>query len=235
MKLKHACYAGLLVCVHLLAACSDAGSTNGQQPQRESVNKVASPAQKTTDKLVLAFGDSLYAGYGLAPAEGFAPRLEQALRAGGVAATVQNAGVSGDTTAAGRQRLKFTLEGLSRAPDLALVGLGGNDMLRGIDPGETETNLQAICTELRGRGIEVMLTGMLAAPNLGSEYVSRFNGLFPRVAKSCGASLYPFFLEGVVTDRRLMLPDRVHPNSEGINRIVARVGPVVLQEMKADN
>jgi acyl-CoA thioesterase-1 len=190
------------------------------------------PEPKSSGKLVLAFGDSLYAGYGLAPAEGFAPKLERALQAAGVAATVQNAGVSGDTSAAGRQRLKFTLDGLPRTPDLALVGLGGNDMLRGIDPGETEANLRAICTELRRRGIDVLLTGMLAAPNLGSEYGTRFNSLFPRVAQGCGARLYPFFLEGVVTDRRLMLPDRVHPNRQGIDRIVQRVAPLVASELK---
>jgi acyl-CoA thioesterase-1 len=227
LKLKRGCCAGLLVTVYLLAACSEPGSTNGQQTQRKTEDKVVAPVPKTTDKLVLAFGDSLYAGYGLAPVEGCAPRLEQALRGAGVAATVQNAGVSGDTSAAGRQRLQFTLEGLPRKPDLALVGLGGNDMLRGIDPKETEANLQAICTELRGRGIDVLMTGMLAAPNLGAEYGSRFNGLFPRVAKSCGAQLYPFFLEGVVIDRSLMLPDRVHPNSKGIERVVQNVAPLV--------
>jgi acyl-CoA thioesterase-1 len=233
LKLKRARYAGLLVTVYLLPACSEPGSTNGQQSQQKTENKVVAPVPKTTDKLVLAFGDSLYAGYGLGPTQGFAPRLEQALRAAGVAATVQNAGVSGDTTAAGRQRLKFTLDGLQRTPDLALVGLGGNDMLRGIDPKETEANLQAICTELRGRGIEVLMTGMLAAPNLGADYGKRFNSLFPRVANSCGAKLYPFFLEGVVTDRRLMLPDRVHPNSSGIERIVTKVAPVVAERLKA--
>ncbi len=234
LKLKRACYASLLIAVQLLAACSDPGSTNGQQAQRDAARSPAAPPPKATDKLVLAFGDSLYAGYGLPPAEGFAPKLEQALRAGGVAATVQNAGVSGDTSAAGRQRLAFTLDGLAQTPDLALVGLGANDMLRGIDPGETEANLKAICTELRGRGVEVVITGMLAAPNLGSEYVSRFNGLFPRVAKSCGATLDPFFLAGVVTDARLMLPDRIHPNATGMDRIVARVAPVVATELAVD-
>jgi acyl-CoA thioesterase-1 len=231
LKLKCARYASLLLGVQLLAACAEPASTNGQQEQPRADTPVA-PAPKPNDKLVLAFGDSLYAGYGLAPGEGLAPRLEQALRAGGVAATVRNAGVSGDTSAAGRQRLAFTLDGLPRAPDLALVGLGGNDMLRGIDPAETEKNLQEICAELRGRGVEVVLTGMLAAPNLGTEYGERFNSLFPRVAKSCGATLYPFFLEGVVTDPSLMLPDRVHPNRTGIQRVVAKLAPLVARELQ---
>lgn len=235
MKYKRACYATLLLSVQLLAACSEPASTNNQQRERPpSTGVVAAPEPKGDEKLVLAFGDSLYAGYGLPPREGFAPQLEQALRAAGVPASVRNAGVSGDTSAAGRQRLAFTLDGLSRKPDLALVGLGGNDMLRGIDPAQTEANLQAICTELRGRGIKVVLTGMLAAPNLGREYVNRFNALFPRVAQSCGATLYPFFLEAVVTNPALMLPDRVHPNRNGIQQIVAKVAPVVGKELSDD-
>jgi acyl-CoA thioesterase-1 len=231
---KSACYASLLFAVHLLAACAPEASTADRTDQRNLAVEAGSATPPQEDgKLVLAFGDSLYAGYGLGAAQGFAPRLEAALRAAGVPASVRNAGVSGDTSAAGRQRLEFTLDGLPRTPDLAIVGLGGNDMLRGIDPAETEANLTAICTTLRKRGIEVMLTGMLAAPNLGRDYGMRFRSLFPRVAKSCGASLYPFFLEGVVTERSLMLGDRIHPSAAGIERIVGKIAPLVAEELRS--
>jgi acyl-CoA thioesterase-1 len=221
----------MLLAVHLLAACSPGGPTNDTPERRDSA--AISPAAGQVDgKLVFAFGDSLYAGYGLPPAQGFTAELQKALAQAGVAATVHNAGVSGDTSAAGRQRLGFTLDGLPRKPDLAVVGLGGNDMLRGIAPSETEANVDAICSELRRRGVPVVLTGMLAAPNLGRDYGMRFNSVFPKVAKSCGATLYPFFLEGVITDQRLMLPDRIHPNAAGIDRIVERIAPVVERELQ---
>ena len=187
---------------------------------------------KEEGRLVLAFGDSLYAGYGLDPQQSFPAQLEKSLRSRGIATTVHNAGVSGDTSAAGLARLRFTLDGLPRKPDLALVGLGGNDMLRGLDPSTTQKNLLAICKELRGRGVPVVLTGMLAAPNLGADYVRRFNGLFPTVAAECDATLYPFFLQDVITNGALMLPDRVHPNGTGIARIVEKVEPLIARELK---
>jgi acyl-CoA thioesterase-1 len=226
---KSASYASMLLAV---AACSQEPPTANVAEERKPAVGAGSTAPQEEGKFVLAFGDSLYAGYGLSADESFPAQLEQALRGAGVPATVHNAGVSGDTSAAGRQRLEFTLGGLPRKPDLAIVGLGGNDMLRGIDPGETEANLRAICGELRKRGIEVILTGMLAAPNLGRDYGERFNGLFRKVAESCGAALYPFFLDGVVTDPSLMLGDRIHPNSKGIDRMVAKVAPLVAQELR---
>jgi acyl-CoA thioesterase I len=177
--------------------------------------------------LVLAFGDSLYAGYGVLPQQSLPAILQRELRERGVAVTVRNAGVSGDTTAAGRQRLAYTLDGLKTKPDLALVGLGGNDMLRGLPPEETEANLRAILTELRKRGIPVILTGMIAAPNLGRTYGDRFNAIYPALAKEFRAPLYPFILEGVVTDPKLMLPDRIHPSPPGIERIADRLAPLV--------
>lgn len=230
---KRVCYAGLLLAVHSLASgCSkeeasltEKGNASGAEPAR-----IAEP--EAEGKLILAFGDSLYAGYGLAPSESFPAVLEQALRRAGTIATVHNAGVSGDTSAAGLQRLQFTLDGLPRKPELAIVGLGGNDMLRGLDPAQTEANLLSICNELRKRGIKVVLTGMLAAPNLGPDYARRFNRLFPRTAEQCGAKLYPFFLDGVVTDRGLMLPDRVHPNAEGIRRIVRNIEALIIGELQ---
>lgn len=225
-------YATIMVSVHLIA-----GGCSSQAPETNVVREAgtaaaeASPRQVEEGKLVLAFGDSLYAGYGLAPAEAFPAQLEKALQQQGLVATVHNAGVSGDTSAAGLQRLSFTLEGLPRKPELAIVGLGGNDMLRGLDPAATQANLLEICRQLRHRGIKVVLTGMLAAPNLGQDYGKRFNALFSQVADQCEAGLYPFFLDGVVADRALMLPDRVHPNASGVRRIVAKIQPMIAREL----
>ncbi len=201
-----------------------------QPPVRESGNAAtpaaaSSPAADT--RLVVAFGDSLYAGYNLDPGQGFAPALERALTARGLKATVFNAGVSGDTTAAGLQRLAFTLDGLPRKPDLVIVGLGGNDMLRGLSPDATRSNLDAILAELKKRDIRTILTGMIAAPNLGPDYAAAFNSIYPELARKYGATLYPFFLDGVIGDRTLLLPDGIHPNDRGIQIIIEHIAPVI--------
>lgn len=206
-------------------------SCSGEAPQPAPTPAPRAHAEAADTRLVLAFGDSLYAGYGVLPQQAFPYVLEQRLKAAGVAASVRNAGVSGDTSAAGLRRLAFTLDGLPRKPDLAIVGLGGNDMLRGIDPAETRANLDAICAELKRRGIPIMLTGMRAAPNLGADYVRSFEGIYPDLAKKYAAPLDPFFLEGVVTDPALMLPDRIHPRPAGIERIADRVTPVVVEAL----
>jgi acyl-CoA thioesterase-1 len=189
------------------------------------------PAKDT--RLVVAFGDSLFAGYGLAQDEGFAPALQRALEGQGLKAQVVNAGVSGQTTAGGRERLAFTLDGLPRKPDLVIVGLGGNDMLRGLDPAQTRANLDAILSELKARGIATMLTGMLVSPNMGPDYAATFNPIYPDLAKKFDLPLYPFFLQGVVGRRDLQLPDGIHPNAQGIQAVVQRIAPMVGREIKA--
>ncbi|MBN2973026.1 arylesterase [Roseomonas aeriglobus] len=215
-----------------LAACSPENAAQNA-PDAVSPTPAANASAPVADgKLVVAFGDSLYAGYGVLPQQSFPARLEQALKDRGIAATVRNAGVSGDTTAAGRRRLAFSLDGLPRKPDLVMVNLGGNDMLRGIDPAETRANLTAICEELKRRGIPIFLTGMIAAPNMGPEYSRAFNAIYGELAKRYDAGLYPFFLDGVVTDRQLMLPDRIHPNPKGIDAIVARVAPQIANTLQ---
>ncbi len=183
------------------------------------------------DVHVLAFGDSLTAGYGLPPGQGFAPQLEDMLRRNGVRAFVTNAGVSGNTAAQGRARLKWTLDGLKTKPDLAIVALGANDMLRGLPPKQTRADLDAIVTELKRRGIPVLIAGMLAAPNLGSRYMAEYNRIFPDLAREHGATLYPFFLAGVVGNPALALPDRVHPNFQGIKKMVSGITPTVLRAL----
>ena len=173
------------------------------------------------EKLIVAFGDSLYAGYGLKPGESWPAKLEKALWARGVNARVVNAGVSGDTTAAARQRLAFVLDAQPRKPDLVAVGLGGNDMLRGLPPAEAHANLDAILAELDRRGIPALLTGMLAAPNLGADYAAKFNPIFPALAEEHDAALVPFFLQPIVGRDDLLQADHVHPTAKGIELIVA--------------
>ncbi|WP_295528122.1 arylesterase [Novosphingobium sp. Chol11] len=183
--------------------------------------------------VILAFGDSLYAGYQLDPGLGYPPRLEAALNQAGVPARLVNAGVSGDTTAAARARLAFTLDNQPVKPALVMVGLGGNDMLRGLAVAETRANLDAILTELDRRQIPAMLTGMLAAPNMGADYAKAFNGIYPDLAKKHHAALVPFFLSAVIGRDALMLEDRIHPNAQGIEKIVAATQAEVAKALKA--
>lgn len=178
---------------------------------------------------ILALGDSLTAGYGLGPGLGFAPQLEAALRRNGVRAFVTDAGVSGDTAAAGRARLGWTLDGMERTPDLAIVTLGANDMLRGLPPRQTRADLDAILAELKRRGIRVVVAGMMAAPNMGPAYGAEFNSIYPELASRHGATLYPFFLEGVAAQRALNLDDGMHPNFRGIKVIVGSILPTVMK------
>jgi acyl-CoA thioesterase-1 len=173
------------------------------------------------ERRILAFGDSLFAGYGLEEGQSYPARLEAALRERGINAQIINAGVSGDTTAAGRQRLSFVLDGLAEAPDLVIVELGGNDLLRAIPPAETRANLQAILEELQRREVPVLLMGMRAPPNLGAAFVKEFDGLYPALAQQYDAALVPFFLEAVYARPDLNQPDRVHPTAEGIDALVA--------------
>ena len=220
-------YGALALLLQVLVGCGQAAESTKSEPASA---KREVPAQY--DKLVVAFGDSLYAGYRLAPGEGLAPQLQAALKANGINARVHSAGVSGDTTAAGKTRLAFVLDNLERKPDLVVLGLGGNDMLRGVKPAETRVNMVAMLDELKKRQIPAVLTGMLAAPNLGADYAGGFNPIFPELAKQYGAPIYPFFLEGVVTDKALMLPDGVHPNAKGVSKVVEGLSPLVEAALK---
>ena len=190
----------------------------------------AAPAA-AQDVHILAFGDSLTAGYGLPQGQGFVPQLEDSLRRNGIRAHVIDGGVSGDTSRAGRARLAWTLDGLDRKPDLAIVALGGNDMLRALPPAETRANMEAIVAELDRRDIPVLIAGMLAPPNLGPRYGAEFNRIFPELARQYDAGLYPFFLRGVAGDRRLNLPDGLHPNFQGIKRVVSGILPSVISAL----
>jgi acyl-CoA thioesterase-1 len=172
---------------------------------------------------ILALGDSLSAGYGLPHEQAFEAQLEAALRAKGENVRILDGAVSGDTTAGGRARLDWVL---ADQPDAAIVELGGNDGLRGIDPHQTEANLQAILNVLQTRGIPVLLCGMYAPPNLGADYARSFRAVFDNLAKRPGVIYDPFFLQDVAADPALNQPDRIHPNAVGIQRIVARLLPL---------
>ncbi|MCA3719601.1 arylesterase [Phenylobacterium sp.] len=200
-------------------------------PERSRTPASLSATAAADGPLVVAFGDSLFAGYGLEPSQGFAPALERALAGQGVQARVINAGVSGDTTAAGLARLAFTLDGLPRKPDLVIVGLGANDMLRGLSPAETRTNLEAILAELDRREIPTALVTMTAAPNLGEDYARTFNPIYAELARLKGVRLYPFFLDGVASRPDRLLPDGMHPNARGIEDIAARFAPIVSRDL----
>src|SRR3546814_5538172 len=158
-------YAGCMILVQMLMACSGEPAQNNTAISAAPEQSNIAPAGDR--KLILAFGDSLYAGYGVAQNESFPYELEQALRTRGDAVEVRNAGVSGETTQGGLQRLAFTLDGLPRKPDLVLLGLGANDMLRGLAPAQSDRNLRAMLDILKARNLPVLPTGMLAAPHMG--------------------------------------------------------------------
>lgn len=187
----------------------------------------AAEAAPSSERLILAFGDSLTAGYGLKPNESFPAQLEALLRSDGRSVRVHNAGVSGDTTTGGRNRLNWVLAGLKQKPDLVILELGANDMLRGIDPSITRANLDAMMTEFKKRGIPVVLAGMFSAPNLGVAYIDSYNSIYPDLAKKHGATLYPFFLKGVAFNEPLLLADRIHPNRQGVAVIARNILPTV--------
>ena len=185
----------------------------------------ARPAGAETEPIVLvALGDSLTAGYGLGPSDGFVPQLRAALSARGHNVMIRNGGVSGDTSSGGLARLDWAVGPETRA---VILELGANDMLRGIAPDVTHANLTAIIKRLQAQDIKVMLAGMLAAPNLGEAYAARFNPIYPQLAEQFGLVHYPFFLDGVAGQRALNLADGIHPTGEGIAVIVDRILPHV--------
>lgn len=173
---------------------------------------------------LVGFGDSLMAGYQLAPTESYTAKLEEALKAKGQAVTIANAGVSGDTSTGGLSRIDWSVPD---GTDGVILELGANDALRGISPEQTEKNLDTMLTRLKARGIPVLLMGMLAPPNMGAEYAERFNPIYKRLADKHGVPLYPFFLDGVASVSSLQLSDGMHPNPEGVSTMVERSMPAV--------
>ncbi|HBC15667.1 arylesterase [Qipengyuania sp. GPGPB31] len=204
-----------------LAACGG-GAEDAVVPAEAQEQTVAAAEQEVAgpERRILAFGDSLFAGYGLDEQQGYPEQLEDTLRARGTNARVIDAGVSGDTSAAGRQRLAFTLDAQDTPPDLVILELGGNDMLRGIQPDQTRANFAAMLEELRARQIPVLLMGMRAPPNYGTEYQQQFDALYADLAQEYGTALVPFWLESIYQDPALFLDDRIHPTAAGIAALV---------------
>ena len=179
---------------------------------------------------IVGFGDSLMAGYGLGPGEGFTDKLQAALRAKGRDVAVANAGVSGDTTSGGLARLDWSVPDGTR---LVILELGANDMLRGVLPDIPRKNLDEMLAKLKQRKIAVLLAGMRAAPNLGADYQTAFDAIFPELAKKYDVPLYPFFLDGVAGQPGMQLEDGLHPSAKGVDLMVERILPTVEKAIAA--
>ena len=193
---------------------------------------LATAAPVSAEPIVIAaLGDSLTQGFGLPEDEGFVPQLQAWVIEQGEDVRVINAGVSGDTTAGGLARVDWTL---TDDVDAVIVNLGANDLLRGIDPAVSRANLEGILEGIAKRDLPVLLVGMRAAGNYGPEYKASFDGMYPELAETHGAALYPFFFqslgegEDLLSARAFMQPDGIHPNATGVSRIVADMGPFVL-------
>lgn len=189
---------------------------------------LAQDTGSASQRQIVAFGDSLSAGYGVGPGESFPEQLQAALREKGYDVTVANAGVSGDTTSGGLARLDWSVP---ESADLVIVELGANDALRGVDPSITRENLSKILDQLKERGQNVILAGMIAPPNMGEDYASRFNPIFPELAEEYDVRFYPFFLEGVAAEAGLNQADKMHPNAEGVGVIVDNILPTVTEAL----
>lgn len=204
-----------------VTACGGQEPATPEGATTEAARAIAEPETAGPERRILAFGDSLFAGYRVGTRESYPAQLEAALRGQGLNVRVTNAGVSGDTSAAGLQRIEFVLDSLDAPPDLVIVELGGNDLLRGISPAETRENLAAILAELQERRIPALLMGMRAPPNLGEAFVREFDAIYPDLAARYDAALVPFFLEPVYDKPALIQDDKVHPTAKGIGVLVA--------------
>ncbi|HEX9836575.1 MAG TPA: arylesterase [Alphaproteobacteria bacterium] len=197
-----------------------------------AITSICAGAARAEPARILVLGDSIAAGYGLAADEAFPARLESHLRRAGHEVRVIDAGVSGDTTAGGFARLDWAL---ADRPHIVIVELGGNDGLRGIAPAATRANLDAILARLKARGPRVLLTGMLAPPNLGAEYGRAFDAIYPELAAKYGVALYPFVLDGVAAQPDLNQRDGIHPNARGVAVMVDRIAPYVVRLLDTPN
>jgi acyl-CoA thioesterase-1 len=192
--------------------------TAGQAVAQTQVATMTKPIK------MVVLGDSLSAGYGLPAGAAFPVRLQKALEAKGIKVDMVNAGVSGDTSSGGRERLDWSVPD---GTDAVIVELGANDALRGTDPVVTRAALSDIITKLQARKIAVLLCGMVAPPNYGADYAAKFNAIYPDLAKSFGVPLYPFFLDGVAAEAKLNQADGMHPTAEGVDIVVKNILPTV--------
>jgi acyl-CoA thioesterase-1 len=202
----------------LIMALMTAGTMTGPVLAQTPAAAPAKPVK------MVVLGDSLSAGLGLSAPTAFPTRLQKALEIKGIKVDMINAGVSGDTSSGGRDRLDWSIP---EGTEAVVLELGANDALRGTDPAVTRTALTDILTRLKARKIAVLLCGMVAPPNYGSEYAAKFNAIYPELSKSFDVPLYPFFLEGVAADAKLNQADGLHPTAEGVDVIVKNILPMV--------
>ena len=182
-------------------------------------------------KNILAFGDSLTAGYGLSPGEGFTDQLEHTLNEQGINVKVSNAGVSGDTTSGGLSRLDWVIASAYDI-DLVILALGANDALRGIQPEITRQNMDKMVNILKEKNIPTLIAGMMAPPNLGPQYGDKFNTIYSDLAKKYDVAIYPFFLDGVAGFIELNQNDRIHPNPKGVKIITEKMAPSIIEVLR---
>ncbi|MES2494294.1 MAG: arylesterase [Pseudomonadota bacterium] len=212
----------IIVMTALLGACSPPSPPVPQPSETTDSLENAPLPVMGPERRILAVGDSLFAGYGLSsPADSYPARLETALRARGINARVTNAGVSGETSAAGAQRFAFVLSSQPVKPDLVIIEFGGNDLLRGLPPEQTRANLDAMLAQAKAQGVPVLLMGMLSPPNLGPGFKARFEAIYPDLARQYGAGLVPFLLAPVIGKPDLVQADHIHPNPQGVSEMVA--------------
>ena len=206
-----------------LAACSGDAPAEEAADAGSDINAEAAPPVPVMgpEMDIVAFGNSLFAGYNVDKEDSYPSKLQNALRARGVNARVTNAGISGDTSAAGLQRFAFTLDAQDYEPELVIIELGGNDLLRGLSPDQTRANIAAMIEEAQRREIQVLLMGMRAPPNYGPEYQADFDALYADLAREYDTALIPFWLESIYRDPTLFQSDRIHPTEIGIEVLVS--------------
>ncbi|MHC2330844.1 acyl-CoA thioesterase-1 [Bradyrhizobium sp. USDA 4454] len=213
------------IVVHILVLLMGVMTAASAQTPGSGDGAEKGPAQGVVKPIkIVVLGDSLSAGYGLPGPAAFPVRLQKALEAKGIRVDMTNAGVSGDTASGGRERLDWSV---ADGTDAVIVELGANDALRGIDPAVTRAALSDIITKLQARKIAVLLCGMLAPPNYGSDYAAKFNAIYPDLSKSLGVPLYPFFLDGVAGNPKINQADGMHPTAEGVDIVVTNILPTV--------
>lgn len=211
-----------IILIFFTISCTDYETQSGStrpSPEDNAILSVQVPVMGP-ERHILAFGDSLFAGYNVDKKDSYPSKLQNALRARGVNASVSNAGISGDTSAAGLQRFAFTLDAQKDTPDLVIIELGGNDLLRGLLPEQTRANIALMIEEADRRGIDVLLMGMRAPPNYGPEYQLEFDSIYADLAEQYRTALIPFWLEEIYRHPDLFQPDRIHPTEIGIERLV---------------
>lgn len=227
MRFKHS----ITVWLSIFTLAASFIATGARAQEEPTGLEDALPTEQLEQVRIVGFGDSLMAGYLLPSNAAFPQKLEKALDDKGYEVTIENAGVSGDTTTGGLARIDWSIPDDT---DLVILELGANDALRGISPDITEKNLDEMLSRLKARGISVILAGMMAPPNMGKDYADKFNPIYPKLAQKYSVPLYPFFLDGVAAQKGLLLEDGMHPNEKGVETMVSHFMPTIEKTLKAE-